>query len=304
MICCCNKMDAKGADYKEERYNEIKAEVSSYLKQVGYKIDTVPFIPISGWVGDNMLENSTNMPWYKGPYLLQALDAIKPPKRPILKPLRLPLQDVYKISGIGTVPVGRVETGVIKPAMTVTFGPFGTTTECKSVEMHHEQVAEAIPGDNVGFNVKGLSVKDIKRGFVASDSKNAPATDTEWFKAQVIVMNHPGQIMNGYAPVLDCHTSHIACKFTEIENKMDKRTGKVTEEFPKAIKSGDAAIVRMTPSKPMVVEAFSEFAPLGRFAVRDMKQTVAVGVIKETTKLDRTKGKGDDKIKRSDLCIR
>merc|ERR1711918_200053 len=284
MICCCNKMDAKGADYKEERYNEIKSEVSLYLKQVGYKIDTVPFIPISGWVGDNMLGPSTNMPWYKGPYLLQALDAIKPPKRPLLKPLRLPLQDVYKISGIGTVPVGRVETGIIKPAMTVVFGPLGVTTEVKSVEMHHEQVQEAIPGDNGGFNVKGLSVTDIKRGFVASDAKNVPAMDTEWFKAQVIVMNHPGQIMNGYAPVLDCHTCHIACKFTEIENKMDKRTGKVTEEFPKSIKSGDAAIVRLTPSKPMVVEAFSEFPPLGRFAVIDMKQTVAVGVIKETKK--------------------
>merc|ERR1719487_2935853 len=284
-------MDAKGADYKQKKFRSLLAIASIYLKQVGFKIETVPFIPISGWVGDNMLEPSENMPWYKGPYLLQALDAIKPPKRPILKPLRLPLQDVYKISGIGTVPVGRVETGVIKPAMTVTFGPFGTSTEVKSVEMHHEQVPEAIPGDNVGFNVKGLSVKDIKRGFVASDSKNSPASDTEWFKAQVIVMNHPGQIMNGYAPVLDCHTSHIACKFTEIENKMDKRTGKVTEEFPKSIKSGDAAIVNMTPSKPMVIEAFSEFPPLGRFAVRDMKQTVAVGVIEETVKLDRQAGK-------------
>merc|ERR1711934_636415 len=294
MICCCNKMDAKGADYKEARYNEIKAEVSLYLKQVGYKIDTVPFIPISGWVGDNMLEPSTNMTWYKGPYLLQALDSIKPPKRPILKPLRLPLQDVYKISGIGTVPVGRVETGVIKPKMNVQFGPLGTTTECKSVEMHHEQVAEAIPGDNVGFNVKGLSVTDIKRGYVASDAKNVPASDTEYFKAQVIVMSHPGKIMNGYAPVLDCPPCHIASKFAEIENKMDKRTGKVTEEFPKHIQSGDAAIVKMIPSKPMVVEAFNEFPPLGRFAVRDMKQTVAVGVIKETVKKDRrtaTKGK-------------
>merc|ERR1712084_116343 len=239
MICCCNKMDAKGADYKEERYNEIKKEVKSFLEDTGYKVKKVQFIPISGWHGDNMLDHSTNMPWYKGPFLLEALDGVKPPKRPVLKPLRLPLQDVYKISGIGTVPVGRVETGVIKPAMTVTFGPLGTTTECKSVEMHHEQVAEAIPGDNVGFNVKGLSVTDIKRGYVASDAKNEPAMNTEFFKAQVIVMNHPGQIQNGYAPVLDCHTSHIACKFTEIENKMDKRTGKVTEEFPKSIKSGD-----------------------------------------------------------------
>ena len=288
MICCCNKMDAPGADYKEDRYKEIKDEVSAYLKQVGYKIDTVPFIPISGWTGDNMLEQSTNMPWYKGDYLLKALNAIKPPKRPILKPLRLPLQDVYKISGIGTVPVGRVETGVIKPAMTVVFGPMGTSTEVKSVEMHHEQVAEAIPGDNVGFNVKGLSVTDIKRGYVASDAKNVPAQDTESFNAQVIVMNHPGQIMNGYAPVLDCHTCHIACKFAEIESKMDKRTGQTTEEFPKSIKSQDAAIVRMIPSKPMVVEAFAEFPPLGRFAVRDMKQTVAVGVIKSTIKKDRS----------------
>merc|ERR1711965_1264001 len=292
MIVCCNKMDAKGAEYSEARYNEIKAEVSGYLKQVGYKIETVPFIPISGWNGDNMLELSTNMPWYKGPFLLQALDAVKPPKRPVLKPLRLPLQDVYKISGIGTVPVGRVETGVIKPGMTVCFGPLGVTTEVKSVEMHHEQVDEAIPGDNVGFNVKNLSVQDIKRGYVASDSKNPPAMDTETFKAKVIVMNHPGQIQNGYAPVLDCHTSHIACKFTEIENKMDKRTGKVTEEFPKHIKSGDAAIVKLTPSKPMVVEPFSEFPPLGRFAVRDMKQTVAVGVIKEVEKKEMTAAKG------------
>merc|ERR1712084_77148 len=295
MIVCCNKMDAKGADYKEARYNEIKSEVSLYLKQVGYKIDTVPFIPISGWVGDNMLEHSTNMPWYKGPFLLAALDAVKPPKRPVLKPLRLPLQDVYKISGIGTVPVGRVETGVIKPGMTVCFGPLGTTTEVKSVEMHHESVTEAIPGDNVGFNVKNLSVQDIKRGYVASDTKNDPAMDTEFFKAQVIVMNHPGQIQNGYAPVLDCHTSHIACKFTEIENKMDKRTGKVTEEFPKHIKSGDAAIVKMTPSNPMVVESFSEFPPLGRFAVRDMKQTVAVGVIKETVKKEKSDPKAGAK---------
>jgi len=244
-----------------------------------------------------MLEHSENMPWYKGQYLLEALDAIKPPKRPTLKPMRLPLQDVYKISGIGTVPVGRVETGIIKPAMNITFGPLGTTTDCKSVEMHHESVAEAIPGDNVGFNVKGLSVQDIKRGYVASDTKNVPAKDTEFFKAQVIVMNHPGKITNGYAPVLDCHTCHIACKFAEIESKMDKRTGKVTEEFPKHISAGDAAIVKMIPSKPMVVEAFAEFPPLGRFAVRDMKQTVAVGVIKSTEKKDRMAGKDGKKKK-------
>merc|ERR1719235_2173764 len=255
MIVGVNKMDDGSVMYGEGRYKEIKEEVSTYLKKVGYKPAKVPFVPISGWAGDNMIDKSTNMPWYKGPCLLEALDQIKPPKRPVAKPLRLPLQDVYKIGGIGTVPVGRVETGVIKAGIVVTFGPVGTTTEVKSVEMHHEKVEQAEPGDNVGFNVKNLSVKDIKRGYVCSDSKNDPAKDTEMFVAQVIVLNHPGQIQNGYAPVLDCHTAHIACKFAKIRAKVDKRTGKATEEEPSAIKTGDAAMVELIPQKSMVVES-------------------------------------------------
>merc|ERR1711981_1317960 len=146
----------------------------------------VPFVPISGFNGDNMIEVSTNCPWYKGweketkakatgKTLLEAIDAIDPPSRPTDKPLRLSLQDVYKIGGIGTVPVGRVETGIIKPGMVITFAPNQLTTEVKSVEMHHEDLPESVPGDNVGFNVKNVSVKDIKRGYVASDSKNKPA---------------------------------------------------------------------------------------------------------------------------------
>jgi len=231
-----------------------------------------------------MIDKSDNMKWYNGPCLLDALDEIPPPKRPVDKPLRLPLQDVYKIGGIGTVPVGRVETGAIRAGMVCTFGPLNVTTEVKSVEMHHEKVDEATPGDNVGFNVKNLSVKDIKRGNVCSDSKNDPCKDTEMFVAQVIVLNHPGEIRNGYAPVLDCHTAHIACKFAKLRSKVDKRTGKSTEDEPACVKTGDAAMVELVPQKPMVVEVFSQYPPLGRFAVRDMRQTVAVGVIKETTK--------------------
>jgi len=174
MIVCENKIDEKSVNYSEERYLEIKKEVSDFLKKVGYKPEAIPFIPISGWVGDNMIDRSTNTSWYKGPTLIEALDKIEPPKRPTEKPLRLPLQDVYKIGGIGTVPVGRVETGVLKPGMNVTFAPANVKSDVKSVEMHHESVPEAIPGDNVGFNIKGLSVKDIKRGYVAGESKNDP----------------------------------------------------------------------------------------------------------------------------------
>jgi len=300
LIIGVNKMDSTEPPYSEQRFNEIKKEVEAYVKKVGYNPKAVAFVPISGFHGDNMIEQSTNMTWNKGWAierkegnakgftLLEALDAILPPKRPTDKPLRLPLQDVYKIGGIGTVPVGRVETGIIKPAMVVTFAPSAITTEVKSVEMHHEALQEALPGDNVGFNVKNVSVKDIKRGNVASNSKDDPAVETASYKAQVIVLNHPGEIRPGYTPVVDCHTAHIACKFAELMEKIDRRSGKKLEDDPKFVKSGDACIVNMIPSKPMCVEAFSVYPPLGRFAVRDMRQTVAVGVIKEVTKKDVT----------------
>jgi len=286
MIVAVNKMDDNSVMYGSARYEEIKEEVSNYLKKVGYKPAKIPFVPISGWVGDNMIDRSTNMDWYKGPTLLEALDACQPPKRPTDKALRLPIQDVYKIGGIGTVPVGRVETGVLKPGMVITIAPIGVSTEVKSVEMHHESLAEAVPGDNVGFNVKNISVKDLRRGFVAGDSKSDPPMDTSVFEAQVIIMNHPGQISNGYSPVLDCHTAHVACKFAEITQKMDRRTGKVMEENPKFVKAGDACMVNLEPTKPLCVENFMDYPPLGRFAVRDMRQTVAVGVIKGVTKKD------------------
>jgi elongation factor 1-alpha len=289
MIVVCNKMD--NVNWAENRYNEIQREVSGYLKKVGYNPKNIPFVPISGFHGDNMVDKTDKMPWYKGPTLLEALDDIKPPKRPMDKPLRVPLQDVYKIGGIGTVPVGRVETGVLKPGMVVTFAPVNVTTEVKSVEMHHEALPEAVPGDNVGFNVKNVSIKDIRRGNVAGDSKKDPPQETEDFTAQVIILNHPGQIHAGYAPVLDCHTAHIACKFKELLEKVDRRSGKKMEDNPKAVKSGDAAMVLLVPSKPLCVETFTDYPPLGRFAVRDMRQTVAVGVIKAVTRKDPKAGK-------------
>jgi elongation factor 1-alpha len=284
MIVGVNKMDDKSVNYSQARFEEIKTEVSGFLKKIGYNPANIPFIPISGWAGDNMVDATTNMSWWKGGTLLDALDGVKEPKRPAEKPLRLPLQDVYKIGGIGTVPVGRVETGILKPGMVVVFAPSTVSTEVKSVEMHHEQLAQAVPGDNVGFNVKNVSVKEIKRGYVCGDSKNDPPKEAGDFTAQVIILNHPGQIHAGYSPVLDCHTAHIACKFQEILTKVDRRSGKALEEAPKFVKSGDAAIVKMIPSKPMCVEAFTDYPPLGRFAVRDMRQTVAVGVIKAVEK--------------------
>uniref|UniRef100_A0A673UUK1 Elongation factor 1-alpha n=1 Tax=Suricata suricatta TaxID=37032 RepID=A0A673UUK1_SURSU len=271
------KMDSTESPYSQKRYEEIVKEVTTYIKKIGYNPDTVAFVPISGWNGDNMLEPSANMPWFKGwkvtrkdgnasgTTLLEALDCILPPTRPTDKPLCLPLQNVYKIGGIGTILLGRVETGVLKPGMVVTFAPVNVTTEVKSVEMHHEALSEALPGDNVGFNVKNVSVKDVRRGNVSGDSKNDPPMEAAGFTAQVIILNHPGQISAGYAPVLDCHTAHMACKFTELKEKIDRRSGKKLEDGPKFLKSCDAAIVDMVPGKPMCVESFSDYPPLGRF---------------------------------------
>jgi len=249
LIVAVNKMDDKSVAYSEKRFEEIKTEMLGFLKNVGFKEKFIQFVPISGWSGDNMLEASPNTPWYKGQPLIEILDDLRVPKRPLDKPLRLPLQDVYKIGGIGTVPVGRVETGSIKGGMVVNFAPGPKGIEVKSVEMHHAPVEQAVPGDNVGFNVKNVPVKDLRRGFVCSDAKNDPAMIADTFRAQVIIMNHPGTIAAGYSPVLDCHTAHIACKFETLEEKLDRRTGKTVEANPKSVKKGDACIAVLRPSK-------------------------------------------------------
>ncbi|CAD8193493.1 unnamed protein product [Paramecium pentaurelia] len=284
LIIGINKMDEKSVNYQKDRYDEIVKELKIYLNKVGYNPNAIPFIPISGWNGDNMLQKSFNLQWYHGPTLFEALDSITPPQRPLNKPLRLPLQDVYKIGGIGTVPVGRVETGVLKTGMIIQFAPSGIISEIKSIETFHGGLVDATPGDHIGFNVRNVSVKDLRRGYVASDYMNDPAKECISFIAQLIVINHPDKISNGYCPVLDCHTAHVACTFDQIISKIDRRTGRIIEEAPKFIRSGDCAIVKLIPSKPFCVEVFSEYPSLGRFAVRDMKQTVAVGVIKSVEK--------------------
>ncbi|EPY75920.1 eukaryotic translation elongation factor 1 alpha 1 isoform 2-like protein [Camelus ferus] len=268
LIVGVNKMDSTEPPYSQKRYEEIVKEVSTYIKKIGYNLDTIAFVPISDWNGDNMLEPSANTPG----------------SRDGKSPIKMAMPDVYKIGGTGTVPVGRVVTGVLTPGMVVTFAPVNVTTEVKSVEMHHEALSEALPGDNVGFNVKNVPVKDVHRGNVAGDSKNDPPMEAAGFTAQVIILNHPGQISAGYAPVLDCHTAHIACKFAELKEKIDRHSGKKLEDGPKFLKSGDAAIVDMVPGKPMCVESVSDYPPLSHFAVCDMRQTVAVGVIKAMNK--------------------
>jgi len=284
MIVIVNKMDEKTVNWSQERYEEIKTEMSTYLKKLGYQPEKIPFVPCSGWTGENMLELTEACPWWKGPTLLEALDSVTEPKRPIEKPLRIPIQDVYSIGGIGTVPSGRVETGKINPGMAVTFAPGNIGTyDVKSIEMHHKDIPEASAGDNIGFNVK-VPIKDIRRGYVCGEAKRDPPLQAEYFLAQVIILNHPGEIHAGYTPVLDCHTSHVACKFQEIVSKIDRRTGREIEKDPKFLKTGDSAIIKIVPSKPMCVETFAEYPPLGRFAVRDMRRNVAVGIIKEVVK--------------------
>lgn len=274
-----NKMDA--VNYDEGKFNKVKEEVSNLLKTAGYKVEDIPMIPISALQGDNVVKKSDKMAWYKGPTVLEQMDLFKEPEKPVDLPLRLPIQDVYSITGIGVVPVGRVETGKMKVGDKVIIVPAregkGVTGEVKSIEMHHEQIQEAIPGDNIGFNVRGIGKKDIARGDVLGHVDNVPTICTE-FTAQIVVLNHPTVLTAGYTPVFHVHTAQIACKIEKIEKKLDPATGEVLAENPDFIKNGDAAIIKVKPTKPLVIEKQKDIPHMSRFAIRDAGTTVAAGM--------------------------
>ncbi len=282
MIVAVNKMDA--AEYDEKRYNEIVEETKKLLQSIGYDISKIPFIPVSGMKGDNVFKKSENMSWYKGDVLVDELDnTIQPPEMPTDKPLRIPVQDAYTITGVGTVPVGRVETGVLKVGDKVVFQPSGKTGEVKTIEMFHKQQPEAKPGDNVGFNVRGLGKGDVKRGDVCGHVNNPPTVVKE-FTAQIVVLNHPTVMTAGYTPVFHLGTASVACKIEEIIAKIDPKTGEVVKEKPDFVKTGDAARIKVVPTKPMVAEKQTDIPQLARFAIRDMGQTVAAGIVIDVVK--------------------
>jgi len=280
-----NKMDT--VNYDEAKFNKVKTEVGTLLKGIGYKSDQVQFIPVAALKGDNVVKKSANMDWYKGPTLREQLDLFKEPEKPVNLPLRLPIQDVYNITGIGVVPVGRVETGVMKIGDKVIIVPGregkGITGEVKSIEMHHEQISEAIPGDNVGFNVRGIGKKDIARGDVLGHVDNAPMVVSE-FTANMVVLNHPTVVTAGYTPVFHVHTAQVACQVVEIEKQIDPATGSVIKDHPDFLKTGEAAIVKIKPTKPLVIERYKDIPQMARFAVRDAGSTVAAGMCIEAVK--------------------
>lgn len=279
LVVACNKMDL--VKYDKAKFEALKKDIETLLKSVGYKVEKIQFVPIASYPGDNVVKKSANLSWYAGPTLLEALDKLDPPEKPTQLPLRLPLQDVYNITGIGVVPVGRVETGVMKVGDKVIIMPArdgrGVTGEVKSIEMHHEQLTEAEPGDNVGFNVRGVNKQDITRGDVLGKVDNPPTVATE-FTAQLIVLNHPTVVTVGYTPVFHIHTAQVACQITEIVKKINPATGETLQEHPDFIKNGDAAVVKFKPMQPLVMEKQKDIPQLARFAIRDSGATVAAGM--------------------------
>lgn len=290
VIIAINKMDMK--EYSQDVFNKIKGDVQTLLKTVGYNPDKIPFVPIASLPGENVVKKQGKMSWYSGPTLLEALNLLQVPDKPTNLPLRLPIQDVYKITGIGVVPVGKVETGVMKVGDKVIVVPAregkGVTGEVKSIEMHHESMTEALPGDNVGFNVRGIEQKDIARGDVLGHTDNVPTVASE-FTAQIVVLNHPSVITIGYTPVFHIHTAQVACQITAIAKKLNPTTGETLQENPDFIKNGDAAIIKVKPVQPVVIEKQKDIPHMSRFAIRDMGVTVAAGMCIDLVKKDLSK---------------
>ncbi|MDD4353580.1 MAG: translation elongation factor EF-1 subunit alpha [Candidatus Nanoarchaeia archaeon] len=272
-----NKMDT--INYDQAKYNAVKEDLKKLLASVGYKADAINFIPTSALDAEacNVKVKSPKTPWYTGPTLLEQIDAFTLPEKPTNLPLRVPIQDVYTITGIGTVPVGKVESGLLRNNSKVIFMPENITADVKSIEMHHEMVETAEPGDNIGFSAKGIDKKSIKRGSVMG-TPDFPPTVAKRFKAQVMILQHPTVITVGYTPVIHCGTAQVACKIVEITAQLDPKTGGVKTEKPDFIKRGDAAIVVFEPSKPMVIEEKSVIPQMSTFAIRDMGMTIGAGV--------------------------
>jgi elongation factor 1-alpha len=274
-----NQMDT--VNYDEAKFKKVKEDMIALLKSVGYKTENITFIAASGLKGDNVAKKSTNMPWYKGPTILEQFDLFQPPKKPVDLPLRMPVQDAYEITGIGTVPVGKIETGKMKVGQKIVVLPGrsgkGMEGEVKSIEMHHEQMQEAIAGDNVGVNIRGVGKKDIARGDVICDAAK-PAPVISEFTAQVAVINHPTVIAKGYTPVFHVHTAQVPCQFIELISKIDPKTGQPVPGTPDFLKNGDVAKVKIKPIGNLVLEKQSINPHMARFAVRDAGRTVAAGV--------------------------
>jgi elongation factor 1-alpha len=278
MVVAVNKMDDPSVNWSDQRFEEVKDGISRLLKMVGYDTSKINFVPTSGWTGDNLANKSDKMPWYKGPTLLEALSDFTVPEKPTEKALRIPVQEVYTIRGVGTTPVGKVETGILKLDDTIIFKPSGESGDVKSIETHYTKIQRAEPGDNIGFNVKGIPREKIKRGDVAGHPTNQPRV-AKAFKGRIFVIHHPTAIAPGYTPVLHIHTAQMACRFDQIEAKLDPRTGQTIETNPAYLRTGEAAIVRLVPLQPVSMEVYKDFPQLGRFALRDMGTTIGAGIV-------------------------
>jgi elongation factor 1-alpha len=278
LVIAINKMDDASVAWNEQRYEEVKDGMSRLLKMVGYDPSKINFVPTSGWTGDNLVNKSDKMPWYKGPTLLDALDTFKLPPKPTDKPLRIPVQEVYTIKGVGTTPVGKVETGELNPGDDVLFMPSGEKGRVNSIETHYTKIDQAGPGDNIGFNVKGIPRDKLKRGEVVSHLNN-PCRVAKAFTGRIFIINHPTAVGEGYTPVLHLHTAQVAVKFDKLLSKLDPRTGQTLEENPAYLRTGEAAMVRFVPLMPTAMEVFKDFPQLGRFALRDMGTTIGAGIV-------------------------